>query len=280
MFNHSKRSARVASAAAILLAGSLTAVGVSGAANAAPRSPSAHGGAKPTVVLVNGAWADGGSFGTIGPRLRHDGYTVVNFNNPLRSLSGDAADLNSFLKVKTSGPVVLVGHSYGGAVITEAATSDSSVKALVYVDAFAPDNGESVLGLEGSPSASSAAAEFDEVPYAGAPSGDVNLYLKPKAFAASLANGLPKAEQQELFARQNPVTLSALNDKATTPAWKTLPSWYVEGTQDHSIPLPLQEKMAKRAHSHVTKVKAGHLSMLKAPSAIIRVIQRAAAATR
>jgi len=277
MSKNLKRSVRIASAAAIVVAGSIAAVGVSTTANADTTATAAQ---KPTVVLVHGAWADSASFGSIGTRLRNDGYTVRDFANPLRSLSGDAADLNSFLKVETSGPVILVGHSYGGAVVTQAAATDPQVKGLVYVDAFAPAAGESVLSLAATASTGDPSAAFDKVPYTGAPAGDAELYLKHDAFTTTLANGLPKQEQEELYSRQEPVTYSALNEKATAAAWKTIPSWYVAGTQDKSIPLPLQEKMATRAHSHLTTVNSGHLSMLRHPGTITHVIEQAATSTR
>ncbi|MFD0485388.1 alpha/beta fold hydrolase [Kineococcus sp. GCM10028916] len=272
------RSRRLTAAAVLLLAGSL-ATGT-GAADAATHPSTNHTQAKPTVVLVHGAWADGASFGSIQARLTHDGYTVLTFANPLKSLRTDSADLNSFLKVKTTGPVILVGHSYGGAVITEAATTDPRVRGLVYIDAFVPDQGESVLGLATSATPGDPSAAFDAVPYAGAPAGDAELYLTKGAFDATFATGLPKNQQQDLFARQEPVTLGALSQKATAPAWKTLPSWYVAGTDDKSIPLALQQKMATRAHSQVTTVKAGHLAMLQHPATITHVIEEAATSTR
>lgn len=281
MSKKSSRRLRLTTAAtAVVAAGALATLGLSGTANAQTTVHSSAT-AKPTVVLVHGAWADGGSFGSIGHRLRDAGYSVLNFDTPLRSLAGDTADLDSFLKVKTSGPVLLVGHSYGGEVITEAATSDPDVKGLVYIDAFAPDKGESIASLSASVGAGVPSSAFDAVPYAGAPSGDVNLYLKQDAFNTTFANGLPKSEQQELFARQQPLAAGAITETATiTPAWKTLPSWYVEGTEDKSVSPALQQKMATRAHSHITTVKAGHLSMLKFPGTVTHVIETAAAAVR
>ncbi|PYY36421.1 alpha/beta fold hydrolase [Curtobacterium sp. MCBD17_030] len=279
MSKKSTRSLRITAAAAVLVAGSLTAIGASGAANAQVATPAAQ--VKPTVVLVHGAWADGASFGSVGSRLRHDGYTVLDFATPLRSLAGDTADLDSFLKVKTIGPVILVGHSYGGEVVTQAATSDPDVKGLVYIDAFAPDQGESIASLSASVGASVPTTAFDAVPYAGAAAGDVDLYLKQDAFDATFANGFSQKEQDELFARQEPLAAGALTEKATVaPAWKTLPSWYVEGTQDKSVSPALQEKMATRAHAHITKVDAGHLSMLKYPGTVTRVIEQAATTAR
>jgi pimeloyl-ACP methyl ester carboxylesterase len=280
MFSHSKRSRRIAVAVAALLAGSVAAVGMAGTANATTAAvhPST---VKPTVVLVHGAWADGASFGSIGDRLTKDGYTVVDFANPLRSLRTDAADLDAFLQVKTTGPVVLVGHSYGGAVITEAATNQPEVKGLVYVDAFVPDQGESLASLSASAGASIPSSAFDAVPSAGAPAADADLYLKQDAFDTTFANGLPKREQQDLFARQEPIAAGALSETATiAPAWKTLPSWYVEGTEDRSISPALQQKMAERAHSRVTTVRAGHLAMLKAPGTVTRVIETAVTSVR
>lgn len=280
MSKSSKRSLRITTlAAAVVVASTLGAVGFSTVANATPTTPTAAhtSSPKPTIVLVHGAWADSSSFGSIGSRLRHAGYTVVDFANPLRSLSSDASDLDSFLEVKTSGPVILVGHSYGGAVITEAATSQPQVKGLVYIDAFAPDLGDSIASLSAASGAGVPSSAFDAVPFTGAAAGDMDLYLKQDAFDTTFANGLPKHEQDELFAAQEPLALGALSDKATiTPAWKTLPSWYVEGTEDKSVSPALQQEMATRAHSHITSVKAGHLSMLKFPGTITHVIETAA----
>jgi pimeloyl-ACP methyl ester carboxylesterase len=235
---------------------------------------------KPTVVIVHGAWTDAGSFSDVQQRLQQRGYTVLDFANPLRSLSGDSAGLASFLQSRTSGPVVLVGHSYGGAVITEAATSDPDVRALVYVDAFVPDKGESLLALLSSAGPVDPSALFDMVPYPGAPEGDVDLYLQEAAFHAAFANGLPSKEREDLYARQRPITFSAVNEAtANEPAWTSLPSWYVAGTEDGSIPLALQERMASRAGAELTTVDAGHLAMTRFPAAVATVIEQAATAT-
>ena len=242
---------------------------------------SAEGGPdKPTVVIVHGAWTDAGSFSDVPQRLQKRGYTVLDFANPLRSLSGDSAGLASFLQHRTSGPVILVGHSYGGAVITEAGTSDPDVRALVYVDAFVPDKGESLLGLLSSAGPVDPSALFDTVPYPGAPEGDVDLYLQKAAFHATFANGLPRREQEDLYARQRPITFSAVNEAAANePAWGSLPSWYVAGSDDASIPLELQERMASRADAELTTLKAGHLAMTRFPAAVAKVIEEAATAT-
>lgn len=175
---------------------------------------------------------------------------------------------------------MLAGHSYGGAVITDAATGNSQVKALVYVDAFIPAKGDSLLSLltPKNPDEPGLNPEelFNFVPFPGAPKGVSDLYLKPEVFADALANGLPKAEATVLAATQRPIASNALVEKSSKPAWKTIPSWDVIGTEDHILPPPLQEFMAKRAGSHITKVKAPHLSLIAKPGAVAKVIVTAA----
>ena len=238
--------------------------------------------AKPTVVLVNGAWANNASWSGVTERLQAEGYTVDAPPNPLQSLSGDAGTIADFLKT-ISGPIVLVGHSYGGAVITNAATGNRNVKALVYVDAFAPAKGETVLGLDlskpGSALGAGPAKVFNFAPFPGAKQGDAMLYVKPAVFAQAFANGLPAKEGAVLAATQSPVAYSAVTTPSGTPAWKTIPSWYVLGTIDKAIPPAIQLSMAQRIHAHITRVKAGHLSMVADPGVVARVITAAAKAT-
>jgi pimeloyl-ACP methyl ester carboxylesterase len=243
------------------------------------RSPTA---AKPTVVLVNGAWANNAAWSGVIERLQTEGYTVDAPPNPLQSLSGDAATIADLLKT-IKGPIVLVGHSYGGAVITNAATGNDNVKALVYVDAFAPAQGESVLGLDSSKPGSALGAGpskvFNFVPFPGAAQGDAELYVKPSVFEHAFANGLPAKERAVLAATQSPVVYSAVTAPSGPPAWKTIPSWYVLGTIDKAIPPAIQLFMAHRIHAHITRVKAGHLSMVAAPGVVAKVITAAAKAT-
>ncbi|NQX37126.1 alpha/beta fold hydrolase [Herbiconiux sp. VKM Ac-2851] len=261
-------------AAGIAAVASLAVTGLAGASSASATQAKP---AKPTVVIVHGAWTDASSFTDVEKILTKDGYPVLDFANPLRSLKGDSEYLASFLTTRTTGPVVLVGHSYGGAVISEAALSDPDVKSLVYVDAFVPAEGESLLDLLNSAGPVDPTQLFDTIPYPGAPEGDVDLYLKKDAFGPGFANGLSKAEQASYYAKQRPITFGAVNEKASaTQSWKTLPSWYVAGTQDASIPLALQLKMADRAGSTVTEVKAGHLAMVKEPKKVAKVIETAA----
>ena len=239
--------------------------------------------ARPTVVLVNGAWANSAIWSGVIERLQAQGYTVDAPPNPLQSLKGDAATIADFLKT-INGPIVLVGHSYGGAVITNAATGNRNVKALVYVDAFAPAKGESALGLDSSKPGSALGAGpakvFNSVPFPGAKKGDALLYVKPGVFERAFANGLPAKEGAVLAATQGPAVLSALTAPSGKPAWKTIPSWYVLGTIDKAIPPAIQLFMAQRIHAHITRVRAGHLSMVAAPGVVAKVIAAAAKATR
>jgi pimeloyl-ACP methyl ester carboxylesterase len=239
-------------------------------------------GVKPTVVLVNGAWANNASWSGVIERLQTEGYTVDAPPNPLQSLKGDAATIADLLRT-IKGPIVLVGHSYGGAVITNAATGDRNVKALVYVDAFAPAKGESALGLDSSKPGSALGAGptkvFNFVPFPGAKKGDALLYVKPSVFEQAFANGLPAKEGAVLAATQSPVTYSAVTAPSETPAWRTIPSWYVLGTIDEAIPPNIQLFMARRIHAHITRVRAGHLSMVAAPGVVANVITAAAKAT-
>jgi pimeloyl-ACP methyl ester carboxylesterase len=151
----------------------------------------------------------------------------------------------------------------------------------VYIDAFVPAEGESLLDLLNSAGPVDPTQLFDTIPYPGAPEGDVDLYLKKEAFGPGFANGLSETEQASFYAKQRPITFSAVNAKASAAeAWKTLPSWYVAGTQDASIPLALQLQMARRAGSTVTEVKAGHLAMVKEPEMVAKVIETAATSSK
>ena len=249
-------------------------------AAALPAHTSHQSSTKPTIVLVHGAWADGSSWTKVTRRLQDDGYTVRVPPNPLRSLSTDSATVANFLAT-LSGPIVLVGHSYGGAVITNAANGNANVKALVYVNAFAPAQGETVLPLVGPDSALAVdpTTVFDFVPYPGAPAGDVDLYLKHDVFLTSFASGVPRREAETLYAAQRPITFSAGNEPSGPPAYDTIPSWYVLGTQDLIIPASAQRAMAERANATIVPVKAGHLSLVSHPAAVTTVIERAARTT-
>jgi pimeloyl-ACP methyl ester carboxylesterase len=237
---------------------------------------------KATVVLVHGAWADSSSWAAVVRRLQRAGYKVAAPGNPLRGLASDTAYLRSYLGT-IHGPVVLAGHSYGGAVITNAASGNANVKALVYANAYLPDQGEDVVHLTGARPGSALgrdpAAVFDFVPYPGAPAGDLELYVKRRVFARAFANDLSRQVARTLAASQRAVTLSALTEPSGPPAWKTIPSWSVVGTLDRVIPVAQQNAMSQRAGSRITKVKAGHLSPISRPRVVAQVIARAVRAT-
>ncbi|GLY19652.1 alpha/beta hydrolase [Kineosporia sp. NBRC 101677] len=253
---------------------------LSGAATAVPATAQASTSAKPTVVLVHGAWADASSFAPVTQRLQHDGYQVLNAPNPLRGLAADAASVAAFVNQATEGPVVLVGHSYGGAVITNAATQAPRVRALAYIDAFAPAAGETIVQLTGAKPGSALAAPvetvFDVVQDPAMPAGDVDLYVKRSRFREIFAAHLPAKSAKALAAAQSPIAAGALQEPSGEPAWKTLPSEFVVGTGDRVIPAAEQLAMAQRAHGHVTQVSADHLSMLQKPAVVTAAIERAA----
>jgi pimeloyl-ACP methyl ester carboxylesterase len=168
---------------------------------------------KPTIVLVHGAWADGASWNAVSTELQGQGFTVLTPPNLLHGVAGDAAYVASFLTQRTTGPVVLVGHSYGGVVITNAGAAGGDVKALVYVDAFIPDVGETtfqILGGSGSAfDVPDPNAVFDIVGYPGAPEGDAEAFLKPSTVHESFAQDLPEADRWLIVASQRPITLGA-----------------------------------------------------------------------
>jgi pimeloyl-ACP methyl ester carboxylesterase len=248
-------------------------------ARTADAAAAAGNGPKPSIVLVHGAWADSGSWDGVIKRLQADGYTVYAPPNPLQGLPYDSAYLADFLH-SISGPVVLVGHSYGGAVITNAATGDPQVKALVYVDAFAPAQGQTLEQLlTSSPGSCAVPANLNVVPFPGAPSGVGDAYIKQSVYPSCMANGLPAAEAHVLAATQRPIATIALTQETGVPAWQTIPSWAVVGTVDHAIPLALQLAMANAAHAHVTEIHAGHLSMISDPGAVTNVILNAVRTT-
>jgi pimeloyl-ACP methyl ester carboxylesterase len=237
---------------------------------------------KPTIVLVHGSWADASSWNAVATELRSQDFTVLAPPNLLRGVAVDAPYIASFLTQLTSGPVVLVGHSYGGFVITNAATGGGDVRALVYVDAFMPDDGETTFQLVGGSGSAidvpDPTAVLDIVGYPGAPEGDAEAFLKPDTVHRSFAQDLPEADRWLIVAGQRPITLSANTTGSTTSAWKTLPSWTVVGTEDRIIPPEAQRRMAERAGATISEVAASHVSMVSKPQATIDAILAAVAA--
>ena len=231
---------------------------------------------KPTVVLVHGAFAESASWNGVAAELARAGYPVVAAANPLRGVASDAAYVASLLK-SIKGPVVLVGHSYGGAVISAAAVGAANVKALVFVAAFAPDAGESCLALTGKfPGSTLPPTLAPPVPLAD---GGEDLYIQqdkfPHQFAADVA--LPQA--RTMAATQRPIKSAALAEAATEPAWKTIPSWAVYGSADLNIPPAAMAFMADRMHARKTVVVQGasHVVMVSHPHEVAALIGQAAA---
>ena len=257
----------------------LTLVGVIAASTTvAAAAPSSHTqpAAKPTIVLEHGAWADGSSWSGVVTRLQKDGYTVDVPPNPLRGVANDAAYLAGYLAT-VPGPIVLVGHSYGGFITTNAATGNKNVKALVYVDAYIPAQGDTINGLTAQfPGSRISPAALTFVPSAG---GVVDAYIQPSQFRNILGNDLSVAKNAELAATQRPIAAATLGDMSGPPAWTSIPSWAVIGTADHAIPPAAQEFMAHRAHATETKINASHLSLISQPGKVESVIERAARAT-
>ena len=255
-------------------------------AGASAGVPAAGGGhlAKPVIVLVHGAWADASSWSSIISRLQRRGFTVYAPPDPLRGLPQDSAYLHQFLTQNAAlqgKPVVLAGHSYGGAVITNAAVGDPEVRALVYVDAFIPKKGDTIGGLASAKPGSclGGADVFNPVPYPGGPPGDVDLYIKPNLVPGCFATGLPASQAAVIAATQRPLTASAFTEPSGPPAWKTIPSWAVIGTADQVIPPAELTFMARRAGARITDVNAGHLSLISRANVVTRVILEAVQAT-
>ncbi|MYV97818.1 alpha/beta hydrolase [Streptomyces sp. SID3343] len=241
-----------------------------------PASATTHNGPKPTVVLVHGAFADASGWDDVVTRLIHDGYPVRALANPLRGLASDSAYIHSFLNT-IPGPVVLVGHSYGGAVITNAAIGNKQVKALVYVAAFAPDSGEDVTGLLARPVAHPAPPlPAQPVPYAlpGGTSG-VDIYLDPAKFRAAFAADVPAKTAARMAVEQRPIDAGANAGVTAEAAWHTIPSWYLVAKQDRAIAPDLQRFMAARVHAHVTEINSSHAAMVSHPATVTRLIEAA-----
>jgi pimeloyl-ACP methyl ester carboxylesterase len=269
---------------AVVLAAALLAIapGRATPAGASADAAAAGGGhsVKPVIVLEHGAWADASSWNSVISRLQRRGFTVYAPPNPLRGLPQDSDYLHQFLTQNPAlqgQPIVLVAHSYGGAVITNAAVGDPEVRALVYVDAFIPDQGDTVGELLGAQPGSCLGAPgvFNPVPYPGGPPGDVDLYLNPNMVPGCFATGLPASQAAVIAATQRPLTASAGTEPSGPPAWKSIPSWAVIGTGDRVIPPAELTFMAQRAGAHITYVKTGHLSLISKAQVVTRVILEA-----
>ncbi|MGR9172767.1 alpha/beta fold hydrolase [Hyphomicrobiales bacterium] len=233
--------------------------------------------AKPTVVLVHGAFADASSWNEVVARLEKDGYPVVAVANPLRGVKSDGDYVGRIVAgIKT--PVVLVGHSYGGSVISEAAVETKNVEALVYVAAFAPEKGESAADLSGKFPGSTLAPTLAE-PVALA-NGGKDLYIRQDRFHDQFAADVPAKAAKLMAATQRPITEAALTEGAPGAAWQTIPSWFIYGDADKNIPAKALGWMAERAHSRETVVVKGasHVVMVSHPDKVAKIIEDAASA--
>jgi pimeloyl-ACP methyl ester carboxylesterase len=231
--------------------------------------------AKPTIVLVHGAFADSSSWNGVIRILERDGYQVVAAANPLRDLHSDAAAIRDLVR-SIDGPVVLVGHSYAGSVITEAADDVTKVKGLVYVAAFAPDVGESAKDLTSKfPGSSLGPTLAKPVPLKG---GRSDLYIQQKLFPQQFAADVPRSLAILMAAGQRPITDVALSDVATAAAWRHIPSFFVYGQSDKNIPPVTLRFMAQRAKGRsITAIPgASHVLMVSHAPAVARVIESAA----
>ena len=231
--------------------------------------------ALPTIVLVHGAFADATSWNGVAKALSAKGYPVLSIANPLRSVAGDAQYTASVLH-GIKGPVVLVGHSYGGMVISQAAEGNSDVKALVYVAALTPEQGETVAGLAGIfPGGTLDTALADPVSLAD---GGKELYIRQDKFRLQFAADVAPQQAAAMAVAQRPVTVAALNEPATGAAWKQLPSYFVYGTADRNIPRQALHFMAERAHAKdIVEVKgASHVVMVSHPDVVAKLIEEAA----
>jgi pimeloyl-ACP methyl ester carboxylesterase len=232
---------------------------------------------RPTIVLVHGAFADSASFDGVSQKLIKDGYKVIGAANPLRSVKSDGAYVSSIVK-GIQGPVVLVGHSYGGSVITAAASGNQNVKAMVYVAAFAPEVGESAFELSNKFPGSTLG------PTLAAPvilaDGNKDLYIQQDKFPNQFAADVPAAKAALMAAGQRPITEAALTEKTEEATWKNIPSYFVYGKADKNIPVASLQFMADRAHSRGTVVinGASHVVMTSHPKEVAELIEKAASA--
>jgi pimeloyl-ACP methyl ester carboxylesterase len=231
---------------------------------------------KPTVVLVHGAFAESSSWNGVIAALLDDGYPVLAVANPLRGAKSDSDYLRSVL-AGVDGDVVLVGHSYGGIVISNAGTGNDSVKALVFIGAFAPEAGESAIDLSGRYEGSTLGETLAAVTL---PDGGTDLYIRQDRYHAQFAADASPGEAAIMAVTQRPIVESALNEPSGEPAWKAIPSWFLFGTEDKNIPAAAHRFMAERAGSRRTVELQGgsHAVAIPEAAAVVDLIREAATA--
>lgn len=251
-----------------------TAAGCGGAA-AEPPSPAA----KPTVVLVHGAFADSSSWNGVVRNLAAEGYPIIAAANPLRGLHADADYVRSVLD-SVPGPVVLAGHSYGGSVMSQAAADHPNVKALVYIASFLLEVGESTSDLAAKYPGAQLGPALNPVKFP-LPDGGAgeDLYIKQDEFRGVFAADVPEDVARLMAATQRPITAAALAEPATKAAWRTIPSWNMVTTQDLAIPAESMRFMGERANAHTVEIDASHAVTVSQPDAVADLIKQAAGAT-
>ena len=233
----------------------------------------------PTIVLVHGAWADASSWTGVIRLLHAAGHDVVALPNTLRGPKADAAIVRNYLDT-VDGPVLLVAHSYGGFVITNAATGAQNVKGLVYVDAFIPDEGQPAVALAGAasalgPAVTNPTGTFKLVPIPGAPPEVVDTYLLPSTVSESFAQDVSADDAAVIHATQRPASFAGLAEPSGPPAWKDIPSWAIIGRQDRIIDPVSLRAMAEHAGARITEIDASHVSMISHPDVVVEVIEQA-----
>lgn len=267
---------------AVLAGAAVTALTLGAGTAAAQAGPGPHPGKpatpKPTVVLVHGAWADSSGWGGVITKLEKDGYPVLAVANPLRSLAGDSAYLRSILD-SIDGKVVLVGHSYGGAVITNAATGADNVSALVYIAAFAPDESETI-GQFNDPSTYPGSTLTEDSLILRPYPGGVDATIDPKKFREIFAADIPAREADILAATQRPTNVGVLQELTGVPAWKSIPTWYQVSNQDKALSPVAERFFAQRMGAKTTSINASHAGYISHPKETTKVIEEAAEATK
>jgi pimeloyl-ACP methyl ester carboxylesterase len=245
----------------------LFAGGIDGAGAQASPAP----GAKPTIVLVHGAFADGSSWERVIPILQRDGYPVIAVQNPLASLAGDVETTKRVIDAQ-QGSVVVVGHSYGGAVITEAAAGNPNVKALVYIAAFAPEAGEPIGAFgEKYPTQLGAGLRPDAAGF---------LYIDRAQFRELFAADVPASETAVAAATQKPIIGTVFGASVSKAAWKSTPSWYLVCSNDKAINPELERFYAKRMGAKTVELASSHVPFLSHPAEVARLIEQAARGER
>lgn len=227
--------------------------------------------AKPTVVLVHGAFADASSWSQVIPILQREGYPVIAVQNPLTSLAGDVETTKRVIDAQ-QGPVIVVGHSYGGAVITQAAAGNPNVKGLVYIAAFAPEVNEPI-GAFGAkyPTSLDAALKPDAAGF---------LYMDRARFHEVFAADVPEAAARVMAATQKPIIGSVFGASVTQAAWKTVPSWYLVARNDKAISPELERFYAKRMGATTVEVASSHVPFISHPAVVAKLIEQAARGER